>query len=49
MKMTKKTFDRLTQKLIREIECHAHKDELLSLITQQLMDQEPDSTHLARP
>ena len=40
MKMTKKTFDRLTQKLIREIECHAHRDELLALAIEQLIDME---------
>lgn len=38
MKMSKKTFERLTQKLIREIECHKHKDELITLITHQLLD-----------
>lgn len=42
MKMTKRTAKRLTQTLIREIECHPHKDELLSLITEQLLDADND-------
>lgn len=50
MKMTQQTFDRLTQKLISEIECHEHKDELLSLITEQFLDADldgPDQTVIA--
>lgn len=38
MKMTKKTAERLTQTLIDEIESHPHRDELLSLILAQLLD-----------
>ena len=40
MKMSQQTIDRLTQKLIREIECHAHRDELLALVIEQLIDME---------
>ena len=44
MKMSVKTAERLTQKLIYEIECHEHKDELVSLITEQLLDDDMFST-----
>jgi hypothetical protein len=40
MKMTKKTAKRLTQALIKEIESHPHRDELISLAIAQLMDDE---------
>ena len=45
MKMTKKTAERLTQKLIYEIECHEHKEELVSLITEQLIDDDMGGTN----
>ena len=38
MKMSKKTAERLTQKLIYELQSHEHRDELVSLITEQLID-----------
>lgn len=45
MKMSKKTVERLTQKLIYEIECHEHKDELVTLITEQLIDDDMVGTN----
>ena len=38
MKMSKKTAERLTQKLITELNNHEHRDEIVSLATQQLID-----------
>ena len=40
MKMTKKTFDRLTQKLINDLNNHEHRDEIVALATEQLIDDE---------
>ena len=45
MKMSKKTAERLTQKLIREIELHEHKDELVALITEQMIDDDMGGTN----
>ncbi len=36
--MTKKTADRLVQQLVKEIEKHEHKDEIVALATEQLID-----------
>lgn len=36
--MSQTTIDRLTQKLIRDIESHPHKVELLALAVDQLLD-----------
>ena len=41
MKMSTKTVERLTQKLITELHNHEHRDEIVSLATEQLID---DST-----
>ena len=38
MKMTKKTADRLVQRLVKEIEKHEHRDEIVTLATEQLID-----------
>ncbi len=38
MKMSKKTADRLVQRLVKEIADHAHKDEIVTLATEQLID-----------
>lgn len=36
--MTKKTLERRTQQLVDEIMQHSHKDELLQLMEEQLLD-----------
>lgn len=36
--MTKKTLERRTQQLISEVMQHLHKDELLQLMEEQLLD-----------
>ena len=38
MKMSTKTAKRLTQKLIEDLHNHPHKDEILKLCLEQLMD-----------
>ena len=36
--MNQQNFDRLTQQLMDEIESHPHKDEIVALATEQLLD-----------
>ena len=36
--MSKKTADRLVARLVKELEVHPHKDEVVSLATEQLID-----------
>ena len=36
--MTKKTLERRTQQLVDEIMQHSHKDELLQIMEEQLLD-----------
>lgn len=38
MKMTKKTAERLVARLVRELEDHPHKDEIVLIALEQLMD-----------
>lgn len=38
MKMTKKTADRLVAQLVKELVAHPHKDEVVALATEQLID-----------
>lgn len=40
MTMKKKTIERLTQKLIEDLYNHPHKDEILKLCLEQLIDME---------
>ena len=40
MMMSDSTFDKLVADLVREINDHPHHDELLSLIIEQLIDDE---------
>jgi hypothetical protein len=38
MKMTKKTAERLVKRLVKELHNHKHRDEIVALATQQLID-----------
>ncbi len=40
---SRKTFERLTQKLIRELENHPHREEVVTLALGQLLDCDSDS------
>ena len=40
MKMSQQTIDRLTQKLMNDLHNHEHRDELLALMSEQLIDME---------
>ena len=42
--MTKKTFDRLTQKLINDLNKHMHRDEIVAIATEQLIDDQDQVT-----
>ena len=37
-KMTKATFDELVLRLVKELENHPHRDEIVALATLQLID-----------
>ena len=37
--MNKTTYTRLSNNLLRQIQCHPHKDELLHIMYQQLQDE----------
>ena len=37
--MSKRTHERLVEQLIKDINAHPHKDELVRLITEQLSDE----------
>ena len=43
MKMTSKTIERLTQKLINDLHNHEHKDEIIRLCIEQLIDMDMDT------
>ena len=38
MKMSKKTFERLSQQLIKELQNHVNREEIVALATEQLID-----------
>ena len=38
MKMSKKTAERLVARLVKEVEAHPHKDEIVLIALEQLMD-----------
>ena len=38
MKMSEKTAERLIQRLVKELEAHPHKDEVVRIALEQLMD-----------
>ncbi len=38
MKMSKKTAERLVARLVKELEAHEHRNEIVSLATEQLID-----------
>ena len=38
MKMTKKTFERRVAQLVKELEHHPHKDEIVAIAVDQVMD-----------
>lgn len=38
MKMSKKTFERRVAQLVQQLENHPHKDELVLIALEQLMD-----------
>jgi len=38
MKMSKKTAERLVARLVKELEAHPHKDEIVLIALEQLMD-----------
>ena len=38
MKMSKKTADRLVQQLVKELTNHEHRDEIVALATEQLIE-----------
>ena len=44
MNMTTKTFERLTQKLINDLYDHEHRDEIVALATEQLIDDDDSWT-----
>ncbi len=37
--MSKRTHERLVKQLVKEINAHPHKDELVALVLAQLMDE----------
>ena len=41
MKMTKKTFDRRVAQLVKELEHHPHKAEIVAIAVDQVMDMYP--------
>lgn len=44
MKMSQQTIDRLTQKLINDLHNHEHRDEIVALATEQLIDDQDQVT-----
>ena len=40
MTMTQKTAERLTTKLVEEVENHPHRDEIFALMMEQLVEME---------
>lgn len=43
--MSKRTHERLVKQLVKEINAHPHKDELVALVLAQLMDEQYTCTH----
>ena len=38
MRMTKKTFERRVAQLVKQLEHHPHRDEIVAMATSQIMD-----------